>query len=108
MLQTSPQEASQFFEGSTIRVDFADFVEVKMWKFSLSDKVLEVTLIQMSKKTAGDFFKRYYLTSIFLMCFNSTNSFYCLLNESLCSCLSQIEKENRDRKTYQISLLYKN
>ena len=66
MLCINPvKEESQFFEGSTIRVDFADFVEVKTWKFSLSDKVLEVTLIEMSKKTAGDFFSKDYLTSIF-------------------------------------------
>lgn len=66
MLCINPvKEASQFFEGSTIRVDFADFVEIKMWKFSLSDKVLEVTFIQMYKKAADDFFSKDCLSSIF-------------------------------------------
>lgn len=33
---SSGKEASQFFEGSTLRVDFIVFVEIKMQKFSLS------------------------------------------------------------------------
>ena len=32
----SGKEASQFFEGSTVKVGFIDFVEIKMWKSSLS------------------------------------------------------------------------
>ena len=77
------KEASQFLEGSPIRVDFTDFVEIKMWKFSLSDKVLEVTFIQMAIKRQQVTSPQRIVCLPYLMCFSSTNLFYYLLNGSL-------------------------